>query len=210
MGDMIKSDTSQQAENRQAFVRHLANRIEAIEQRILRYRRDSWDVAGIVALHDDVQRLTGASGRYDLIGPSQHLLMLEQILGEAIEQGTLPDAQQNERMIATLAAVATSLAALPEDVDSAHAETASGSSPAGQPAGESKGGSVSPAGPAHGAGVTTTASGTIAPAASAWTSERYVYNLSDGNPFALETGQSFAEQGYEVEDVETADELSSR
>jgi diguanylate cyclase (GGDEF)-like protein len=207
MGGMTKSDASRQEENRQAFLRHLTNRIEAIEQRIHRYRREGWDVDGLMAIHDDVQRLTGASGRYDLIGPSQHLLMLEQILGEDIVQKTLPDPEQDERMLASVTAIAASLTTLPGDGHSAHAEITSETSSSGQAPGESKGGSMPRSIPAHGASLATTASGTIAPAASAWTSERYVYNLSDGNPFALEVGHSFTEQGYEVEDVETADDL---
>ena len=53
----------------------------------------------------------------------------------------------------------------------------------------------------------TTASGTIPSGSAPGTSERYVYHLSDRNPLAQAIGQRFAQSGFEVEDVETVDEL---
>src|SRR5450432_639324 len=101
---MIKTNSisAQQDEYRQAFLRHLPKRIEAVEQRIQRYRREGWEVGGIALLNDDVQRLAGASGRYDLIEPSQHLLTLEQMLGEHMARKSLPDPTQSERMLSLM------------------------------------------------------------------------------------------------------------
>jgi len=107
---MIKNESSQRDDYRQAFLRHLANRIEVVEQRIQRFRREGWDLAGMSLLHDDVQRLAGSSGRYDLIEPSQRLLALEQMLDEHIASMRLPDPAQGDRMLAQLASVTASLA----------------------------------------------------------------------------------------------------
>src|SRR5450432_439861 len=97
---MIKTSSSQQEDYRNAFQRHLANRSEAIGQRIRRFFREGWEFDGMSLLHDDVQRLAGASGRYDLIGPSQHLLALEQVLGAHIARKRLPAPHEGERLLA--------------------------------------------------------------------------------------------------------------
>src|SRR5512141_1165381 len=107
---IIKNESSQKDDYRQAFLRHLTNRIEVVEQRIQRFHREGWDLDGMSLLHDDVQRLAGSSGRYDLIEASQRLLTLEQMLGEHIARKRLPDPQQGDRMLAQLALVAASLA----------------------------------------------------------------------------------------------------
>ena len=206
---MIKTNSisAQQDEYRQAFLRHLPKRIEAVEQRIQRYRREGWEVGGIALLNDDVQRLAGASGRYDLIEPSQHLLTLEQMLGEHMARKSLPDLQQADRMLALMAAVTASLVARPDNQQrSAHSEIA--------PEGYWR--RWVPDAPAAGAmpppvlakAATVEAGEAARPTASSATTARRIYHLSDGNPLAFELGQRLEADGYEVEPVETVDELS--
>ncbi len=203
---MIKTTSSQQDEYRLAFLRHLPKRIEAVEQRIQRYRREGWDAGGMSLLNDDVQRLAGASGRYDLIEPSQHLLTLEQMLGEHIAHRSLPDPQQADRMLSLTAAVTASLIARPDARQlSVHSEVAPEAYwrrwvPDAQAAG-----AMPAQGPAPAAAATGEAG---ALGATASTTSRRIYHLSDGNALAFELGQRLEGEGYEVEPVETVEELS--
>ena len=205
-----KSNSSQQDEYRQAFLRHLPKRIEAVEQRINRYRREGWEAGGMALLNDDVQRLAGASGRYDLIEPSQHLLTLEQMLGEHMARRTLPDAGQSERMLALTAAVTASLIARPDAQQrSAHSEVAPeaywrrwgpdapaiGAMPSPVAAQVQAGAAANDAKPAP-----ALAAGSGGP--------RHIYHLSNGNPLAFEIGQRLEHDGFEVESVETVEELT--
>ncbi|HEY2344636.1 MAG TPA: EAL domain-containing protein [Xanthomonadaceae bacterium] len=198
---MNKTTSSQQDEYRQAFLRHLPKRIEAVEQRIQRYRRDGWEAGGMALLNDDVQRLAGASGRYDLIEPSQHLLTLEHMLGEHIVRRSLPDPQQSDRMLALTAAVTASLAARPGAAQApppAHCE-------------------IPPEAYWHRWGVADAqdvatmqahVAANDAPKPAASGIARRIYQLSDGNAFAYELAQHLEGEGFEVEPVETVDELS--
>ena len=111
---MIKTSSSQHDEYRLAFLRHLPKRIEAVERRIQRYRQDGWDTSGLSLLNDDVQRLAGASGRYDLVEPSQHLLALENMLGEFLARKTLPEPAQADRLLGLLSTITATLATHPE------------------------------------------------------------------------------------------------
>lgn len=195
---MTTTASSQQDEYRQAFLRHLPKRIESLEQRIGRYRRDGWDAQGLLLLNDDVQRLAGASGRYDLVVPSQHLLTLEQMLGEHLAHHTLPSPQQSERMLQLTAAVVTALSARPVGpAKIAHSEVPpptwwrrwTGDAP------EPQAPTVAATTPAGGSSV---APGTA----------RRIYHLSDANTFAAELMQQMVRDGFEVEQVANLEELT--
>lgn len=199
---MNKTTSSQQDEYRQAFLRHLPKRIEAIQGRIQRYQIEGWDAPGLSLLNDDVQRLAGASGRYDLVEPSQHLLSLENMLGDHVTRKTLPNRQNNDRMLALIAAITTSLEARPDARRQAtHSEIAPehywqrwvGDAPA--PA-------AAPMPPA-----TAAPARAAAPIAMSVASQR-IYHLNDGNPLAFELSQRLETVGYEVEPVETSAELT--
>ena len=89
---MYAQDESQQrTELRLAFLRHLPKRIEALCRRARRFCEEGWDINGLTLLHEDVQRLAGASGRYGALEASEQLLMLETLLGELADTGGLPD-----------------------------------------------------------------------------------------------------------------------
>ncbi len=193
---MNNTASSQQDEYRQAFLRHLPKRIESLQQRIQRYRRDGWEADGITLLYDDVQRLAGASGRYDLIEPSQHLLTLEQMLGEHSAHRTLPNASQSDRMLALTTAVTAALVVRPvAPAKVAHSEVP-------PPAWWRRwvGDAPDPNAPAA---VTAQAS-----AATSSGPRRRIYQFADGNAFACELAQHMEQEGFEVEPVDNLPELS--
>ncbi|HTA66580.1 MAG TPA: response regulator, partial [Xanthomonadaceae bacterium] len=200
---MHKTTSSQQDEYRQAFLRHLPKRIEAVEQRIQRYRREGWEAGGMATLNDDVQRLAGASGRYDLIEPSQHLLTLEQMLGEHLARRSLPDIQQSDRMLALTAAVTASLVSRPiAQQRAAHSEV--------PPDGYWRrwvADAPDPTTMQAQAAASVAANDAAKPAAAPGIARR-IYQLSDSNAFACELAQHLENEGFEVEPVETVDELS--
>jgi DNA-binding response OmpR family regulator len=95
----------QQTENLHAFLRYLPKRIGAFEKRILRYRFEGWDRAGMLVLASDVRRLAEASGHYDLLETREHLLTLAHLVGEHYANMHAPDPHQTERMFKMLSAV---------------------------------------------------------------------------------------------------------
>ncbi len=180
---MSKTTSSQQDEYRQAFLRHLPKRIEAVKQRIERYQRDGWESASLTLLDDDIERLAETSSRYDLIEPAKHLRALGEILGTYVARKSLPDPQQGDRMLALLAVAIASLVARADS------------------------GAVPPRIPAQAAAAASAASEAAGPSAIAAMTGSRIYHLSDGNAFALELGQRLKTDGYRVEPVETIDSL---
>jgi len=206
---IIKNESSQKDDYRQAFLRHLTNRIEVVEQRIHRFRREGWDLAGMSLLRDDVQRLAGSSGRYDLIEPSQRLLALEQMLDDHIACMRLPDPQQGDRMLAQLASVTASLGPRAEPAQQPASNEPAYEAPArppvpGAPAHEWK----PPPIPGFIAGDLIAASKVAKPVASANRASSRVYQLSDGNAFASELNERLKADGCDVETAGSVDELS--
>ena len=116
---------NQQDENLHAFLRYLPKRIAAFEKRILRYRFEGWDRAGMLVLSSDVRRLAEASGHYELIDTREHLLTLAHMVGEHYENMHAPDPHQAERMFKLLSAVIKSAPSCSESVShAASSETA--------------------------------------------------------------------------------------
>jgi EAL domain-containing protein (putative c-di-GMP-specific phosphodiesterase class I)/PleD family two-component response regulator len=77
---LIRDDSQQNAELRQAFINHLPRRIELVQKRVARFSKGAFDVNTLSVLLGEVQSLAGASGRYGLMGPSERLYALEQRL----------------------------------------------------------------------------------------------------------------------------------
>jgi len=208
---IIKNESSQKDDYRQAFLRHLTNRIEVVEQRIQRFRREGWDLAGMSLLRDDVQRLAGSSGRYDLIEPSQRLLALEQMLDDHIACMRLPDPAQGDRMLAQLASVTASLGPRPEGIQQPASNESAYEAPVRDPmpvAPERE--SRQPPVPGAASGDSTATRRAAKPVASPATSARRVYHFSDGNAFASELAQRLKADGCQVESVQSIDDLSGR
>lgn len=129
---MYAQDESQQrTELRLAFLRHLPKRIEALCRRARRFCAEGWDINGLSLLHEDVQRLAGASGRYGALEASEQLLMLETLLDELAESGGLPDEAGNGHLLALLDSLTAHAGeAVVEDVPAATAEDGATHAPA--------------------------------------------------------------------------------
>ena len=201
---MNKTTSSQHDEYRLAFLRHLPKRIEAVERRIQRYRQEGWDTSGLSLLNDDVQRLAGASGRYDLVEPSQHLLAVENLLGEFLTRKTLPDPAQADRLLGLLATITATLATHPETHEhGGHSEKAPdkywqrwvGDAPPP--------GAVAEIPTAQAA----LASVPVASTGMAMAAPRRIYHLGDKDALAFELDQRFEAEGYELEPLEDAEQL---
>jgi diguanylate cyclase (GGDEF)-like protein len=85
-----KDESQQNAELRQAFMRHLPRRIEAVRKRGHRVCRGIWDVNTVTLLYQDVQGLAGAAGRYGLLDASERLFQIERLIEPLIRQLRMP------------------------------------------------------------------------------------------------------------------------
>ncbi|TDR42500.1 diguanylate cyclase (GGDEF)-like protein [Tahibacter aquaticus] len=91
---MHKQDDSQQnAELRQAFLRHLPKRLDTLTRRGLRQARDGWDINSLSLIFREVQTLAGASGRYGLLDLAEKLFAIESALSDCLEQVRIPEPQ---------------------------------------------------------------------------------------------------------------------
>lgn len=102
-----KDDSQQNAELRQAFLKHLPRRIDAVRKRGHRVCRGVWDVNTVTLLYQDVQGLAGAAGRYGLVEASERLYQIERLLDPMIRQLRMPSAEERSNLEAQLEAVAT-------------------------------------------------------------------------------------------------------
>jgi len=217
--------SSRQDDDRQAFLRYLPKRIEAFEQRIVRYGKVGWDPAGMMVLRGDIQRLAETSGRYNLVKIRRNLVKLTQSIGDHISKRSVPDPQQTALIFELLSAVvaesqalvaesqarsASSQAATVADVQSAPAaaqEAAASIEPVlpVQPAE-----SLEPVKPAVQAEPIEPVKQfeTDETAGTDETGVRRIYHLSDGNAFAAALGRRLESQGYAVEPLDTIEELS--
>ncbi len=96
---MLPKDESQHhAELRQAFLKHLPRRAEAIRKRGLRICKGDWDVNTVTLLYQDVQGLAGAAGRYGLVDGSEKLFQIERALEPLIKQLRLPESADKQQI----------------------------------------------------------------------------------------------------------------
>ena len=104
-----RDDSQQNAELRQAFLKHLPRRVETVRKRGHRVCRGVWDVNTVTLLFQDVQGLAGAAGRYGLVEASERLFQIEQLLAPFIRQLRMPTAEDRtgiEQQLDALAAAA--------------------------------------------------------------------------------------------------------
>lgn len=103
---MLPRDESQQnAELRQAFLKHLPRRVEAVRKRGHRICRGVWDVNTVTLLYQDTQGLAGAAGRYGLVDASERLFQIERLLEPFIRQLRMPSADDRAAIEAQLEAL---------------------------------------------------------------------------------------------------------
>lgn len=101
-----KDDTQQNAELRQAFLKHLPRRIETVRKRGHRICSGVWDLNTLTLLFQDVQGLAGAAGRYGFLDASERLYQVEQLLEPWVRAPRLPDAAERQAIEAQIAALA--------------------------------------------------------------------------------------------------------
>ncbi len=87
-----RDESQQTAELRQAFLRHLPRRVETLRKKLLRLTRGAWDINALTLLISEVGALSGASGRYGMVGTSESLHRLELTLLPLKQSMSLPDA----------------------------------------------------------------------------------------------------------------------
>jgi len=100
-----KDESQQNAELRQAFLKHLPRRVDAVRKRGQRLCRTVWDVNTLTLLYQDVQGLAGASGRYGLVDASERLFQIERLLEPLIRQLRMPNADDRAAIEAQLEAL---------------------------------------------------------------------------------------------------------
>ncbi|GAB2503901.1 EAL domain-containing protein [Arenimonas alkanexedens] len=95
---MNPHDESRLAEHRHAFMRLLPRRVEVMARRLRRFLQDGWDINGLSLMHDDARFLGDACARHDLADASGHFQVMQQLLGDTLQQQALPDPGLGERL----------------------------------------------------------------------------------------------------------------
>ena len=95
---MNPHDESRLAEHRHAFLRLLPRRVEMIGRRLHRFLQDGWDINGLALMHHDARWLGEACARHGMDEASGHFSRMHALLGETLEQQTLPDPGLGERL----------------------------------------------------------------------------------------------------------------
>lgn len=117
-----QEESEQRIELRLAFLKHLPKRMEAISRRGRRFCFEGWDINGLSLLHEDVQRLAGAAGRYGALEASESLLALEVLLDEVIASESLPDERANGHLLEQFDVLERSTADSPTTIPGLFAE----------------------------------------------------------------------------------------
>ncbi len=89
---VAQDETQQNAEFRQAFLKHLPKRVEIVLKRGRRLAR-SWDINAFALMHQDVQGLAGACGRYGLLDLGDRFFGLENFLSPFVKEYRQPEAE---------------------------------------------------------------------------------------------------------------------
>lgn len=228
-----QDDSQQNAELRQAFLRHLPRRLDTLLRRGQRLASEGWDINALNLLFRELQTLAGACGRYGLLDLGERLFALETFLAEFVERVDLPDAEHTQAFLELLQSVDASGNAGP--VPAAAAAASGGSEAIDRsdngfplqlvaPADYWKRFGVTTAAPVPAAAVaaapatpvaaaaTPTAAATAEPAratgaAPARGAPRKVYHLTDGNALACEIDQKLELAGYELSLFDNSEEL---
>ncbi len=228
-----QDDSQQNAELRQAFLRHLPRRLETLLRRGQRLASEGWDINALNLLFRELQTLAGACGRYGLLDLGERLFALETFLAEFVERVDLPDAEHTQAFLELLQSVDASGNAGP--VPAAAAAASGGSEAIDRsdngfplqlvaPADYWKRFGVTTAAPVPAAAVAAapatpvaaaaapTAAATAEPAratgaAPARGAPRKIYHLTDGNALACEIDQKLELAGYELSLFDNSEEL---
>lgn len=95
---MNPHDESRLAEHRHAFLRLLPRRVEMIGRRLHRFLQDGWDINGLALMHHDAKWLGEACALHGLDEASGHFARMHALLGDTLENQSLPDPGLGERL----------------------------------------------------------------------------------------------------------------
>jgi PleD family two-component response regulator/EAL domain-containing protein (putative c-di-GMP-specific phosphodiesterase class I) len=93
---LVKDESQQAAELRQAFLKHFPRRMDMLQRKGLRLVRGPWDVNSATLVLQEVQRLAGAAGRHGLVDASERLYQLELRLTTFLQNLSVPDDDQRQ------------------------------------------------------------------------------------------------------------------
>ncbi len=93
---LVKDESQQAAELRQAFLKHFPKRMDMLLRKGLRLVRGPWDVNSATLVLQEVQRLAGAAGRHGLVDASERLYQLELRLTTFLQNLSVPDDDQRQ------------------------------------------------------------------------------------------------------------------
>ena len=93
---VVKDDSQQAAELRQAFLKHFPKRMDLLQRKGLRLVRSPWDVNSAKLVLQEVQRLAGAAGRHGQVDASERLYQLELRLQVLLQNLSVPDDDQRK------------------------------------------------------------------------------------------------------------------
>jgi diguanylate cyclase (GGDEF)-like protein len=105
MLEVATEEAQQNAELRQAFLRQLPRRLDAVRARGRRLGESGWDINALILLHEELGVLAGACGRYGQIELSEQLHGLELVLAPCVEEIVVPDATLCAHWLAELDAL---------------------------------------------------------------------------------------------------------
>lgn len=93
---VVKDDSQQAAELRQAFLKHFPKRMDLLQRKGLRLVRGPWDVNSAKLVLQEIQRLAGAAGRHAQVDASERLYQLELRLQVLLQNLSVPDEDQRK------------------------------------------------------------------------------------------------------------------
>ncbi len=91
-------DRERDAELREAFQRHLPQRLRTLMRRARAQCRSGWDINLMLSLHGEIAQLAGTCGRYGMLEIGARLLELETALAPFVASQRVPDADASARI----------------------------------------------------------------------------------------------------------------
>src|SRR5688572_14028844 len=97
-----RDESRQNAELRQAFLRHLPRRMEAARRRGLQLSRDGWDINALILLQRELRAMATACQRFARPDIQARLAAAEREIAPCVVQHELPDGERGARVAALL------------------------------------------------------------------------------------------------------------
>lgn len=95
-----RDESRQNAELRQAFLRHLPRRLDAARRRGLQLARDGWDINALILLQRELRAMSTACQRFARPDIQARLAAAEREIAPCVAQHELPDGERGARVAA--------------------------------------------------------------------------------------------------------------